>query len=86
MYLSESLSPTQERGESPLSGGIIHETITDANGDQFKIKIDYTLSGGICVAVDYSIIGKPVIHANHLIEILQEIVERSEGRTLNFDL
>lgn len=84
--LQSSLSPTQQRGESKLVGGIIHDTITDANGDEFKIKIDYTLSGEICVSVDYSILGQPVLHGNDLIEILQDIIERTEGHTLNFDL
>lgn len=82
--LQSSLSPTQERGESRLSGGIIRETITDSEGNEFLTKIDYTLSGGVCVAIDYQILGDHSIPVSHLIELLQMIIERSEGRTLIF--
>lgn len=83
--LQSTLSPTQERGESKLSGGIIHDLITNASGDQFRIRIDYTLVGGVLVTdYDYEITGEHEIPSAYLWAIIEEIIEREEGHTLIF--
>lgn len=83
--LMDSRSPTQQRGESPLSGGIIHETICDASGKEFKIKILFTLVGeDIVTDLDFKVLGKHEIPAKHLIEIIQDIIEKHQGHVLKF--
>lgn len=83
--LMDSRSPTQERGTSKLSGGIIRTLIANAEGTQFKAEIEYYTSGRIVTNLDYSVKGNHNISAEVLREIVQEIVEQTEGHSLNFE-
>lgn len=82
--LQSSLSPTQERGESPLSGGIIHETITNADGDQFRMEIKYYVVGQLATIEKCEVSGEHGIPNNIFLEIVEELIEKAEGYVLNF--
>lgn len=83
--LMDSRSPTQQRGESKLSGGIVHDSVTNASGDQFRIRIDYTLKGDVVTDLMYE-----VAHTYHgiptvfLREMVEEIIEYRNCKTLIF--
>lgn len=82
--LMDSRSPTQQRGEPKLSGGIIRTLIANAEGAQFKAEIEYYTSGRIVTNLDYSVKGNHDISEEVLKEIVQEIVEQTEGHSLIF--
>lgn len=83
-YLSESLSPTQERGESKLAGGIIHDTITNADGDQFRIEIKYYVVGRLATIEKCEVSGEHGIPNNIFLEIVEDLIEQKEGKILIF--
>lgn len=82
--LQSTLSPTQQRGTTKLSGGIIRTLITNAEGTQFKAEIEYYTSGRIVTNLDYSVKGNHDISEEVLKEIVQELVEQTEGHSLIF--
>lgn len=83
--LMESLSPTQERGETSLSGGVIHDVITNAWGHECRIRIDYTLVGGSIVTdLKYEVSGENAFDVIFLKEIVEEMIENEIGKTLIF--
>lgn len=83
--LQSPLSPTQERGSSSLSGTIIHDTITNALGEEVKIRIEFTLVADMIVEdLDYHTYGNNSIPKPFLKEIVQDIIEGRNGHTLIF--
>lgn len=83
--LMEPLSPTQQRGTSPNYGTIIHDTIMNAFNEPVKVRIKFTLvADSIVEDLMYHTYGNDSIPANFLKEIVQEIVEQTEGHTLIF--
>lgn len=83
--LMESLSPTQQRGSSSEDGRIIYDTITNALGEEVKVRIEFTLVADMIVTdLIYHTYGNESIPAPFLREIVQEIIESHNGHTLMF--
>lgn len=83
--LMESLSPTLERGTSSNEGTIIHDTITNALGEEVKVRIQFTLVANMIVTdLMYHTYGNKTIPTPFLREIVQEIIEGRNGHTLIF--
>lgn len=82
--LQSTLSPTQQRGEPKLKGGIVHDFITNASGDRFRIEIKYYLVGDVATIESSEITGKHEIPSAYLWAMEQDLVEQTEGHSLIF--
>lgn len=83
--LQEMNSPTLERESPRDSGTVLYETVTNKDGNTFNVIIDFFMTSRDTCEYSYTILSSEhSIPVSHLIEMVQIIIERSEGRILIF--